>query len=125
MVGEELVYTTPNPRLAYDYACLHQLFGNGFLMRVVLDVRVQRRFMARQFNLMHYNWETLYNPEHAKVAGARCGVIDATTLGVNGATIVWVSRGDGQVISGISGKVHVSALWSVTKPTESSMVCHT
>ena len=67
--GGEFVYTTPNPRLAYGYACPHQLFGNGFLMRVVLDVRVRRRFMARQFNPMHHNWETLYNPAHTRVAG--------------------------------------------------------
>ena len=67
--GEQLVYTTPNPELAYSYACPHQMFGNGFLFKVVLDVRVQSKCMVKQFNRLRYNWETLYKPEHTKIAG--------------------------------------------------------
>ena len=64
------VYTTPTSLTAYGYACPQQLFGNGFLMRVVLDVRVQRRFMHREFNRRWpHKWECLYHPEHTKVAG--------------------------------------------------------
>ena len=45
------------------------MFGNGFLFKVVLDVRVQSKLMAMQFHRLCYNWETLYKPEHTKIAG--------------------------------------------------------
>ena len=50
MVEAGVVYTTPNPNLAYRYACPHQLFGNGFLYKVVLDLRVMKDRMYKSFN---------------------------------------------------------------------------
>ena len=56
--GEQLVYTTPKPGLAYDYACPHQMFNNGFLIRVVLDVRVLKHKMVKEFNKCKHKHST-------------------------------------------------------------------
>ena len=64
-----VVYTTPNPNLAYSYACPHQLFGNGFLYKVVLDLRVRKDRMHRSFNARRYNDEELFFADDVRVAG--------------------------------------------------------
>ena len=86
--GEQLVYTTPNPALAYSYSCPHQMFGNGFLFKVVLDVRVQSKLMAMQFHRLCYNWETLYKPEHTKIAGFRL-FVDASAARGDSRILEW------------------------------------
>lgn len=64
-----VIYTTPNPDLAYSYACPHQLFGNGFLYKVVLDLRVKKDRMHKSFNTGSYNTEELFFAHDVHVAG--------------------------------------------------------
>lgn len=64
-----VVYTTPNPDLAYRYACPHQLFGNGFLYKVVLDLRVMKDRMYKSFNSKRYNAEEIFFAHDVRVAG--------------------------------------------------------
>ena len=72
MVEAGVVYTTPNPALAYRYACPHQLFGNGFLYKVVLDLRVMKDRMYKSFNASEskrYKAEESFLPKDVRVAG--------------------------------------------------------
>ena len=69
MVEAGVVYTTPNPALAYRYACPHQLFGNGFLYKVVLDLRVMKDRMYKSFNSKLYNAEEIFFAHDVRVAG--------------------------------------------------------
>ena len=72
MVEAGVVYTTPNPDLAYRYACPHQLFGNGFLYKVVLDLRVMKERMYKSFNAngsKRYNAEEIFLAHDVRVAG--------------------------------------------------------
>ena len=65
-----IVYTTPNPDLAYSYACPQQLFGNGFLYKVVLDLRVRKDKLNRKCNSSKfYNSEETYFAKDVHVAG--------------------------------------------------------
>ena len=67
-----VVYTTPNPDLAYRYACPHQLFGNGFLYRVVLDLRVKKENMVKSFYAngnKRYKAEEIFFPQDVHLAG--------------------------------------------------------
>ena len=66
---QPVVYTTPNPQLAYSYAPPHQMFANGHLFKVVLDVRVSQEHMVTEFNRGKYNWETVYKAKHVQIAG--------------------------------------------------------
>ena len=72
MVEAGVVYTTPNPDLAHRYACPHQLFGNGFLYKVVLDLRVMKERMYKSFNAngsKRYNAEEIVLAHDVRVAG--------------------------------------------------------
>ena len=72
MVEAGVVYTTPNPDLAYRYACPHQLFGNGFLYKVVLDLRVMKDRMYKSFNAngsKRYTAEEIFLAHGVRVAG--------------------------------------------------------
>ena len=67
-----VVYTTPIPDLAYRYACPHQLFGNGFLYKVVLDLRVMKDRMYKSFNAngsKRYKAEEIFLAHDVRVAG--------------------------------------------------------
>ena len=59
-----IVYTTPNPDLAHSYACPHQLFGNGFLFKVVLDLRVRKHKLYRS-----HRQEDIFFARDVRVAG--------------------------------------------------------
>ena len=72
MEGEGVVYSTPIPDLAYSYACPHQLFGNGFLYKVVLDLRVMKDRMHKSFNAngsKRYKAEDIFLAHDVRVAG--------------------------------------------------------
>ena len=58
--------------MAYSYACPHQLFGNGFLYKVVLDLRVMKERMFKSFNAngsKRYNAEEFFLAQDVRVAG--------------------------------------------------------
>jgi hypothetical protein len=64
-----VVYTTPLKKLAYDYAPPHQVFGNGFLFKVVLDVRAFDECKVAESHKNRHNWEIGYKSHHVKLAG--------------------------------------------------------
>ena len=65
-----IVYTTPNADLAYSYACPNQLFGNGFLYNVVLDLRVRKDSMYKRCNGNHlHKVEEIFFARDVHVAG--------------------------------------------------------
>ena len=66
---QPVVYATPNPQLAYSYALPHQMFGNGYLFKAVLDLRVSQKDMVTEFNKFKYNWETVHKAQHVQVVG--------------------------------------------------------
>ena len=65
-----IVYTAPNPDLAHTtHACPHQLFGNGFLYKVVLDLRVRKGRMYKCCNATDYDkCEEVYYSRDVHVA---------------------------------------------------------
>ena len=74
-----MVYTTPNPDLAFDYSCPHQIFEDGFFYKVILDVRVNKPHMWKRFTKTPYNVEELFHCRDVAVAGFWiCNDVSAT-----------------------------------------------
>ena len=87
--ASDIVYTTPNPDLAYSYAPPHQLFGNGFLFKVVLDLRVRKDKMYRRCNQSNfYKTEEVFFARDVHVAGMWC-FTDAHALQGDSRILEW------------------------------------